>query len=196
MRGIFTVVGAAAAAIALALQQDRAAELEAGTALRMDLAELVDASELVLEARVVSARPVEAPDGLVHTEYQLAVDRTFFGEDLPVRTVRLPGGVLPGGRGTLVPGMPELVPGEDVVVMLSPASHLGNRMPIGLHQGKYRIVADGRGGKVAVRASGALLNGATGRLRPDGGLEVVDFAELVARLESAAAARRARGEGR
>ncbi len=190
----FLCVAAILLGVALAVRQDRPDPI-AGTALRLDLDELVTAADLVLEARVVSATPVEAPDGMVHTDYQLAVDRTFWGLDQPVRTVRLPGGVLPSGRGTMIPGMPELRAGEDLILMLSEPSHLGSRVVIGLSQGRWLVVADGRGRKFALRPQGGatLLSGPGGVPVEDHGIDVLEYADLLARLEAAVAAKRARG---
>ena len=187
----------------LASRGETVRPLEAGTALRMDLGEIVGRSELVLEARVVSTTPVEGPGGLVWTDAQLLVDRTFLGADQGVRTVRLPGGVLPSGRGTVVPGMPTLVPGEDVFLMLTGASESGGRVVVGLSQGRFRVVRDVTGARFAVRRNGGgvLVDGVTGHVTPEGSREVIEYAEMVAMLESAAAATRAGrgdagGEGR
>ena len=95
-------------ALLLLLQLPDGRALEAGTALRMGLDELVGASDLVLEARVVATTAGEDSHGLIHTEHLLSVDRTFVGEGRPMRTVRLPGGVLPDGRGLVIPGLPRL----------------------------------------------------------------------------------------
>lgn len=199
MRSTFLGLVAILLGAGLARELDRPRPV-AGTALRMDLQELVDRSDLLLEARVVRATPVEV-SGQVHTDYQLLVDRTWWGDDLGVRTVRLPGGVLASGRGTLVPGMPSLVPGDDVVLALTGPDRLDRRVVVGLSQGRWRIVGDGQGGKLAVRGGeGASLLGPAGGLPlPADRLDVVEYSGLVARLEAAAADRRARGgdsEGR
>ena len=206
MRGIFPCLCAVLLALLAAASQDRGHHPEASTALRMDLTQLVAGADLVLEGRVVSTTPLVAADGLVHTEIQLLVERTYWGEHLGVRTLRLPGGVLPDGHGTLIPGMPQLATGQDVVLVLSPETHLGSRVVCGLAQGHYSLLRDVRGRRLAVRWQadatldpdahlGALVPGGVGAA------EVLEYAELVARLESAVAARSAReeaahGEGR
>lgn len=206
MRGIFPCLCAVLVALLVAATQDRGHHPEASTALRMDLTQLVAGADLVLEGRVVSTLPLIAADGLVHTEIQLQVERTYWGEHLGVRTLRLPGGVLPDGHGTLVPGMPRLAMGQDVVLVLSPETHLGSRVVCGLAQGHYSLLRDVRGRRLAVRWQ------ADATLDPDAGVglsvpsgegaaEVLEYAELVARLERAVATRRAReaaasGEGR
>lgn len=158
----------------------------------MDVEELVDRSGLALEARVVQAQPVNM-NGDVYTDYQLAVDRTWWGEPQSVRTVRLPGGALPSGRVTMVPGMPSLVPGDDVVLLLTEADDAGRRVVVGLSQGRWRIVGDGQGGKLAVRDDeGGILVAPSGT--SDARMDVLGYAELVSRLEAATQTRRARGE--
>jgi hypothetical protein len=169
------------------------APADAGSALRMDLEELADGAALAVEARVQAARPGQDARGLIHTDYDLVVARTFYGADAPTRTVRLPGGVLSSGRGMLLPGLPELAVGEELVLLLSPASASGVRMPIGLGQGKFRLVTTGAGARLAVRTSGgAALLDASGRAG-HAGLDVLPYAELSARLQAAANAKRARG---
>jgi len=197
MRGIFPCLCAVLVALLAAVTQDRGHRPEASTALRMDLTQLVGGADLVLEGRVVSTTPLVAADGLVHTEIQLLVERTYWGEHLGVRTLRLPGGVLPNGRGTLVPGMPQLAMGQDVVLVLSPETHLGSRVVCGLAQGHYLLLREARGRRLAVRSQGSATfdpQADFGALVPGGvgAAEVMEYAELVARLESAVAERSAR----
>jgi len=189
---LLTASGIALGIIVSAFAQDTAEQSQAGTALKMELEEVVQASGLVLEGRVVSGQSATSPEGAIYTDWQIAVDRTWWGEDAPTQTVRLPGGALADGRATLVPGMPSLVPAEEVVLMLSEASPDGMRVPTGLTQGKYRIVADNQGAKRAVRTGqNVTLASTAGALGDKDGLAVLDYAELVAKLEAATQAKRA-----
>lgn len=197
MRGIFPCLCAVLVALLAVATQDRSHHPEASTALRMDLTQLVAGADLVLEGRVVSTTPLVAADGLVHTEIQLLVERTYWGEHLGLRTLRLPGGVLPDGHGTVVPGMPRLTTGQDVVLVLSAETHLGSRVVCGLAQGHYSLLRDARGRRLAVRSQASATFDPTaefGALVPGGvgAAEVLEYAELVARLESAVAERSAR----
>ena len=115
-------------------------EVGAGTAVRLDIEGLVEHAELVLEGRVLSRRAVRTTRGRVATEVELDVLRTFLGEERARRTVRVPGGLLPDGSGVLIPGMPTLLEGEDVLLFLTGPSATGARMPVGLAQGKLRVV--------------------------------------------------------
>jgi hypothetical protein len=99
--------------------------------------------------------------------------------------------VLANGRAMMIPGMPSLMLGEDVVLLLTEAAEDGMRVPTGLAQGKYRIVADAQGGKHAVRTGEHLtLATSTGLLAGQDRIAVYDYAEFVAQLEAAAQAKR------
>lgn len=198
MRGIQTVV-AACAVIGIVLCWPAPAPADAGSAIRMNLEELVEGSALVVEARVQAARSGADARGLVYTDYDLEVERTFYGTDAPTRTVRLPGGMLPSGRGMMFPGLPELAVGEELLLMLSPAGRDDLRMPVGLAQGKFRLVTSAEGERFAVRTpSSAALIDARGQVG-HGGLDIIGYADLSARLQAAVNGKRARGatdEGR
>ena len=128
----------------------RERETRAGTALHLDTQGLVDASALVVEGRVLSAASSQGSDGVIDTEYVLEVGRTFLGAPAPVRSVRLPGGVLEDGRGLLLPGLPHLAVGEDVILFLTDKGPGERRMPVGLSQGKLRVVPDPDGGRAVI----------------------------------------------
>jgi len=178
-----------------AVQQPTA--VRAGTALRMDLEEAFERSDLVLEGRVIGKESRALGEGLVCTDYELSVERTFWGEDQPSRTIRLPGGLLPTGQGMMIPGLPELAEGEDLVLLLGAPAASGLRMPTGLGQGKYRLVTDPSGSRLAVRTAEDLVLVSEGRARQVHGQDVIDYAELVGRIESAAQVRAAiTGAGR
>ena len=167
--------------------------VRAGTALRMDIPELVEGAELVVEGRILSAKAVETQDGLVETIYQLSVDRTLLGEDQYNRSIRLPGGVLEDGRGMLLAGMPRLRVGEDALLFLSSAGDRGVRVPIGLAQGRFSIVTRLDGSKLAVRDQGdlGLVDGETGEILHSGSQYVRAYADLIAEIEAAVGAKRA-----
>lgn len=161
----------------------------AGTAIRMDVESLVETADLVLEGRVLATRCVEDSLGQIVTDCEVEVDRTFSGEHRERRTLRLPGGVLESGRGLMIPGLPSLRAGEDVILALSEAGKTGVRLPTGLNQGKFRIVTGSNGLPQAIRGGvgGALLD-ADG-VEEAGAAESMSYAELVARLEAAANAK-------
>ncbi len=160
-----------------------------GTAVRLGVPELAERADLIVEARVLSTRVVEAP-GTLQTEAVLQVGRTFAGQALTYRTVRLPGGEREDGSGLLIPGMPRLAAGEDVLLFLSAEGKKGARMPIGLSQGKLGVVTLASGAKRLTRdATDTNLVGGGGAGAARG---LLDYAEVVAQIE-AGLARKAAG---
>ena len=101
----------------------------AGTAIRMEIAELVDGAELIVEGRILTTTSFES-EGRIETEYLIEVDRTFAGEDQPYRAMRLPGGVLEDGSGMILAGMPRIAAGEKTLLFLSGEGTTGVRMPV------------------------------------------------------------------
>jgi hypothetical protein len=171
------------------------APVRAGTAVRLSLEERLAHCDLALEVSVVSARCLLGPGGRPETQYLLDVHRTLWGDDLPTREVRLPGGVLPDGSGMLVPGLPILQPGERAVLFLTEPGRTGARMPVGLGQGRLSIQAGPGGSKWAVcdPADHALLDARSNSLVPSIA-SAIPYADVLATLEAAAVARGAREE--
>ncbi len=168
-----------------------ATSVRADTALRMELEDLVERAGLVVEARVVSARGVLDAQGLVCTDYSLEVLGTIYGEHLASRTVRLPGGVLPDGRGTIVPGIPRLLPGDEVVLLLTERGSRGWRVPVGAAQGVFFATVDENGVRRArSRISGLATVGPDGKAETSSPARPVEYSLLVRRLERAASAKR------
>ncbi len=157
----------------------------------MDIRDLTGGADLILEGRVLSALADEL-DGRVETEYLVLVERTFAGEDQPLRTIRLPGGVLEDGRGMLLAGMPRIEPGENVLLFLSEAGDGGIRMPVGLAQGKFRILVRPDGSRILARdaAGVTLVQPETGALVRSEGRSVIDYADVIAQIEAALATKR------
>lgn len=168
--------------------------IDAGTAVRLDLPDLVGQADLVLEGRVVERRVVQDGRGRIETALTLAVERTFWGEPRALREVRMPGGVLPDGRGMVLPGMPDLALGEDVLLFLSQPGDTGIRMPVGLAQGKLRVVSSLSGERLLVRTQADLnlVDPRYGTVHQAGGRTVLDYAQTVARIHAAVEARKAR----
>ena len=187
MRSALTILALAGLSLLLLRPLLREPAVRAGTAVRMEVPELVEAADLVLEGRVLSARAVVTESGLVETEYELLVDRTFRGAPHATRTLRLPGGVLEDGSGMVLAGVPHLRPGEDALLFLAAAGSRGVRMPVGLSQGRYRVLTRLDGSRVAVRdqADLGLVDSSSGRLEEAHGAHVRDYAELVAEIEAA-----------
>lgn len=169
--------------------------VRAGTALVMDVPDLVQGADLIIEGRVISARAEETDPGLIETVYTISTDRVLQGQGYSgqVRELRFPGGVLPDGRGMLLSGISQLEVGEDALLFLSAPGPRALRMPVGLAQGRYRIETRLDGSKVVLRSQSGLglLNPATGDLSEADSLYVRDYADFVAQVQAAVAARAA-----
>ena len=165
------------------------AVLRAGTAVRLGVGDLVQRSDLCLEGRVIAARAVLEPRGRrIDTEYTLQVAKTFWGDPQAVRVIKIPGGVLPDGRGMAVPGLPQLEVGEEAILFLSAAGSDDLRLPIGLAQGRMRVSFDRSGRKLLVRVQEDLRVVGPGAPPP----AVLDYSGTVLEIEAAAARRRGR----
>ncbi|HUR27246.1 MAG TPA: hypothetical protein VM509_03610 [Planctomycetota bacterium] len=183
---------AVAAALALAWSALHAFDdARASTVVALDLQGLVDGAELGLEARVLETRVERDLLGRPCTVVTLAVTRDFIARTDGVLDVRLPGGILPDGTGLILPGMPRLAAGEEVVLFLSESSSAGLRVPVGLAQGKFRVVRDARGARTLERdgADLTLLDRTSGATSQAHLAAVFDYAAAVAEIEAAVARR-------
>jgi hypothetical protein len=162
----------------------------AGTVVRLEIPQLLEGSDLCLEGRVIAARAVLEGRKRIDTEYTVQVSRTFWGEPQAVRVIRIPGGVLPDGRGMTVPGLPRLALGEEAILFLSRADASGMRMPVGLAQGKLRIETDRDGRKRLISdTEGLVVLSPAGRSAPPA---VLDYGGTSAEIEKAASRRRSK----
>jgi len=173
------------------------APADAATVVRLDIQGLVDRADWVVEGRVIGQRTIERAGGGLDTELTLDVAYEFLrpttGEG--DRRFRLPGGVRSDGSGMLIPGMPTVSLGEEVLLFLTESGPEGRRLPVGLTQGKYSLLTDRQGTRRALRdGDGTRLLGA-GR-QSSFGLETRAYAKLRAEVEAAVNGRRAYGQDR
>jgi hypothetical protein len=110
------------------------------TVRALSVDDLTAQADRVVLARVASVQPYA--DRLVRSRIELDVLEDWLGEGPERVSLDQPGGVLPD-RGTKVFGMPGFEAGEQVVVFLADDSPLGTRV-LGLAQGKFRVLDDGR----------------------------------------------------
>ncbi len=162
----------------------------------MDIAALVDASDIAFQGTVLTKHARLGANKLIETEYVFKVEKTFWGEELKSRSVRIPGGVLPDGRGLILAGMPTLAEREEVVLFLSKSSGGGLRMPIGLAQGKFAVERLENGATRLVRDSSQLqlANPLTGKLEDAPARSVHGYAQVTGEILAAVAARKARNQ--
>jgi len=192
---VIKTAGVAVGSIALALGL-AAGSAEAGTAVRLTVPEMVDRAEAVFEGRVLDARAQVDARGLVTTEYFVSVRETYWGVPYGTRTFSLPGGVLADGSGMLVPGMPEVKVGEDAIFFLTEQSPAGFRMPVGLAQGKFRLVTDPFGEVQLERDQEGLVlaDPLTGAVLPADERPLVSYDQVVSTIRAAATAKTAHGQ--
>ena len=194
MRLFLPALGLATAIAVAGVVLDRPGAAHAGTARRMTVENMVDAADVIVQAEVLSARSRVGARGIIETEYVLDVSQTFWGQPLSTRVVRLPGGVLPDGRGLVLSGMPELHKGDEALLFLTRASASGIRMPVGLAQGKFELERQKNGSLQLTReiVGLALSNPTTGKVEEAPRVQVFDYAAIVAQVRAAASARTAR----
>lgn len=153
---------------------------------RRSVPEMVAAADRILEGRVESAVAFEAPIGIVATRVTLTVERGFRNaKEGDTWAFDIPGGEV-GDRGLLIPGMPSFEVGEGVLLFLTADTEAGIRLPVGLGQGKYRVVRDpATGEKRLTRSIGAveLLDVKTGRREAAPADERFDYASFTEALE-------------
>lgn len=181
------LVGIPAALLVLMCVPTDAPAVRASSVVRMATTDLVDGAELVLDARVTQARALERPGGRILTELTLDVAHTYLGDPLAQRVVRLPGGVLPDGRGLVLAGVPVLAAGERCVLFLSAAGADGMRLPVGLAQGCARLHTDARGRTFATRdtSSLALLDPRSGASSEGARQAPLPYERMVREIEAA-----------
>lgn len=119
---------------------------------RMSLLELSREADLVVRARVAACKVRRSARGRLVTDVTVDVLEVLKGRlDALTLVFEQPGGVL-GGRGQVVPGVPRLAVGEEVVLFLGPEHdrRVGKRrLVIGLCLGIFKTY--GREGQVRVR---------------------------------------------
>lgn len=81
-------------------------------------AELVRRVELIVSGEVVESRVMETERG-IETIYTFAVENVLKGHAPSRVEIRQPGGQLPSGKWMMIPGAPQLAPGERGLAMLS-----------------------------------------------------------------------------
>lgn len=168
--------------------------VRAGTAVRLEIPGLVQNADLILEGRVLASRTLDNL-GRIETEFLVEVERTFEGEDLPHRLIRIPGGVLPDGRALVLSGMPHFKEGERMLLFLSKKSRSGIRMPVGLAQGKLTVVRRKDGSKALLQdATGVSLVTRRGDELGSGTRGVLEYAEVKAQIQAALVKKRATEE--
>jgi hypothetical protein len=145
----------------------------AATVRPVNLEEMAARAATIFSGRCLAVRTIHDDAlGAEVTVVTFRVDRAVKGDPGPTHTIRLLDGErqAEGGRGPAAP--PAFRPGEEVVVFLYGESSLGLSTPVGMGQGKFAVLEDKHGEKIALNALGnqALWRGlspeAAARLQP------------------------------
>lgn len=153
----------------------------ASVVVPMSLGELAREARLIVDAQVVAVHPT-VESGRIERMVTLRVAARWKGESDDVVHVRLAGGTY-GRTRTVVPGVPDMAPGERLVLFLDRETG-GAYVVLGLYQGVWRVRdadADGRalvGPVLPAAAHGPVVRGAPIR-RP---LPVDELRHVVRRL--------------
>jgi hypothetical protein len=155
-------------AVGLALTLAHPLPIAASVVVPATLDELTSEADLVVHGRVVRVEPRQAPETRrVERVVSLDVLRSLKGSAAATTFVVLPGGTY-GRYRTIVPGVPDLQAGEEVVLFLRTSS-AGVPQLVGLSQGLLRVRIDPASGErlvlapVAAGADGPVVRGATDR---------------------------------
>lgn len=130
-----------------------AAAAGATTVERWPLDRTCEVAENIAHVRVLEATPEVGDGGYVWTTYRLEVLEALKGQPGPELEIVQVGGVV-GERGTLAPGIPHFVQGEEAVVFTADFGG-GRQSIVNTSQGALRVQAgEGR----SVRREVALLH--------------------------------------
>lgn len=154
MNRLWTCLAAvAASAFALGVPHFAGRPSDAASAVRMDVAETALRAAEILEGQVLEVRSEQGDDGWIRSTVVLDCDRDYLaGGAGAQRELVFPGGTLEDGSGLLIPGLPTFREGEQVLVFLTAEGGGGFRMPVGLAQGKWRLLTDRDGIRWALRS--------------------------------------------
>ena len=156
-----------------------ATALQATTLVRYDLQGLTRNAACVFVGTCKEAQP-QVIEGQPYTRLLFTVSEVVKGQAASQLEVCLPGGEHQGVR-TSVAGMPQFVPGEEVVLFLTETDRLGHPWPVGLGQGKFRVQRDAAAKPRVFQDTGeAHLYGAQGATLS--GMPLEDFVSQVRQL--------------
>jgi hypothetical protein len=114
--------------------------LKATTLERFTLADLVKNAETIFIGSCVSMT-TELHHDRIYSRIRFSVSDVLKGSLAAETELLLPGGSY-GGQTERILGMPSFIPEEDVVLFLTSPNEQGHAWPVGLGQGKYRIMRD------------------------------------------------------
>jgi len=122
----------------------------------LNLEEMVRRADRIFSGRCVRVRVAEDPGTRQKATFvTFTVGRTVKGGGRPEVTIKLLGEQGSSGkREAGIEGAPRYTEGEEVVLFLYGDSRSGFTSPVGLGQGKFGVVRDKKGGRLALNAYG------------------------------------------
>jgi hypothetical protein len=109
----------------------------------LPLEHLVHQSDIIVRGNVTGIRCFPGKDNaMIFTDVELRVRDTYAGDRNGTVTVRMLGGVV-GSRGMNIDGIPHFSMSEDVILFLRRIPGLPVYAPVGLAQGKFRVIDGG-----------------------------------------------------
>ena len=130
-------------------------KLEATTVVRLSLEQMVRGSQRIIIGRCISQQTYwNKTRTLILTSTRFAVTEDLKGESHGAATVVMVGGTKDGITQE-ISGTPKFEDNEEVLLFLT-AGKSGRWRPLGLSQGKFRIVTDHLGIRRALHASSGL----------------------------------------
>ena len=120
----------------------------------LNLEQMTARAETVFSGRCIEVTVTDDPALGAVTLATFEVAQQVKGQASSRITVKMPGdpraGQDPGG----IPGVPSFEVGEEVVLFLYGESASGARSPVGLGQGKFQLILDKTGRRLAVNSTG------------------------------------------
>ena len=122
----------------------------------LNLEEMVQRADRIFSGRCVQVRVAEDPETHQKATFvTFTVDRTVKGGGRPKVTIKVLGEQgWPGKREVGLEGAPRYVEGEEVVLFLYGDSRSGFTSPVGLGQGKFSVIRDKNGERLALNEYG------------------------------------------
>jgi len=172
-------------------------EVMASQVRSLNLEEMVQRAGRIFSGRCVQVRVAEDPGTHQKATFvTFVVDQTVKEGGPPKVTIKVLGEQgWPGKRETGLEGAPRYAEGEEVVLFLYGESRSGFTSPVGFGQGKFSVVRDKKGGRLAINEHGnrgllerlssraeERLKGRAARHRDRPGIPPEDLLEMVKSL--------------
>jgi len=170
--------------LAAALVCGSASTALATTVVQLSDADMARQSELIVTGRCAGLRSEWVGRDLV-TVATIEVGESLKGDAAATIQVALPGGIDADRRFPIAvtwPGAPRIAAGEEVLLFLVDDAGLDRPVIAGFAQGKFTIVADENGQKVATQDLGGLTLVDEGRGRAVGRARAIPLSDLEQRV--------------